>query len=401
MFAQVPLPEYENHVDHAGLIRNWNNISFSRGEEIYQLRCASCHGTVEQEGSMPTSLRFASGEFKHGSDPYAMYNTLTHGYGMMNPQRWMVPQQKYAVIYYIRKKFLEPHNASQRFDVTDEYLAGLPSGDTFGPKPVLAKPWTKMDYGPSWFNTVEVSKDGSNIAQKGIAIRLDDGPGGIESGKYWMMYDHDTMRLAAAWSGSFIDFNGIHFNGVHGRHPRLTGEIHFKNPAGPGWANPENSGFDDTRLVGRDGKHYGPLDRKWAQYKGMYQFGKQSILKYTVDDAAILESPSLSFVEDRPVFVRTLNFGPHQRDIILQLAETDDSFTAELSENAVSLLPSPLKASRPAADAGLRFDGANFGQVDAAGFDWDEQDFTIRGQNQNGRRRYACLAHERSGGLVA
>ncbi len=76
-----------------------------------------------------------------------------------------------------------------------------------------------MDYGPSLNNTIEVSRDGSNIAQKGIAIRLDDGPGGVESGKYWMMYDHDTLRMAGAWTGSFIDYNGIHFNGVHGRHP--------------------------------------------------------------------------------------------------------------------------------------------------------------------------------------
>ena len=217
LFTQIPLPEYEQRVDHAGLIHDWNNIAFSRGEEIYRLRCASCHGTLEAEGSMPTSLRFASGKFKHGNDPFTMYHTLTHGFGMMNAQRWMVPQQKYAVIYYLRKQFIEPHNPSQLFEVTEDYLAGLPAGDTRGPKPELPRPWTKMDYGPSWFNTIEVSDDSSNIAQKGITMRLDNGPGGVESGKYWLMYDHDTMRVAAAWSDGFIDFNGIHFNGVHGR----------------------------------------------------------------------------------------------------------------------------------------------------------------------------------------
>ena len=54
--------------------------------------CANCHGTKEQPGSMPTSLRFAEGKFKNGADPFRMYQTLTHGFGMMTPQTWMVPR---------------------------------------------------------------------------------------------------------------------------------------------------------------------------------------------------------------------------------------------------------------------------------------------------------------------
>ena len=329
---------------------------------------------------MPTSLRFASGAFKHGSDPLTMYNTLTHGYGMMNAQRWMVPQQKYAVIYYLRKQFIEPHNPSQLFEVTEDYLAGLPAGDTRGPKPELPRPWTKMDYGPSWFNTIEVSNDGSNISQKGITIRLDDGPGGLESGNYWLMYDHDTMRVAAAWSGAFIDFNGIHFNGVHNQHPKITGEIHFENPVGPGWANPKNGSFKDERLVGRDGKYYGPLDPKWTQYQGMYRFGNQSILKYTVADTEILESPNLRFVDDQPVFVRTLNLAPHDRELVLQLAHTEASYVfKEFSDHATGLLPAPSGGETGLANMneGVAFDGSNFAQTDASDFNFQTQDYSI------------------------
>ena len=204
LVALAPLPEYESRVDHAGLIRSLNEDSLDadllkRGAETYRLRCASCHGTVAEEGSMPTSLRFATGKFKNGNDPYTMYQTLTHGFGMMNPQRWMVPQQKYEVIHYIRENFLKPNNKTQYFDLDEKYLAELPTGDTRGPKPVVSQPWTTMDYGPSLINTIEVSNDGSNIAQKGIAVRLDDGPGGVESGSHWMMYEHDTMRVAGAW----------------------------------------------------------------------------------------------------------------------------------------------------------------------------------------------------------
>jgi len=324
--VNVPLPEYESRIDHRTLISELNNRSFRRGEEIFKLRCASCHGTLEEEGSMPTSLRFASrgnsgGKFKHGNDPHTMYRTLTHGFGMMNAQRWMVPRQKYDVIHYVREQFLKPHNTTQYFDVTEKYLAGLPTGDTLGPEPVVSKPWSEMDYGPSMSGTIEVSRDGSNIAQKGIAIRLDDGPGGVESGKYWAMYEHDTMRLAAAWSENFINYEGIHFNGMHGRHPKITGLVEIENQVGPGWGRPVDQSFaDDQRVVGRDGRRYGPLPKDWSKFKGMYRFGKQTILEYTVGDTRILESPGLTFVDGRPVYLRHFNVAARDTELTLQIA---------------------------------------------------------------------------------
>ena len=73
---------YEADIDHAGFIADWNNrkqsrAALKRGEAIYGRVCANCHGTLEAPGSLPTALRFAEGTFKHGSDPHAMYRTLT------------------------------------------------------------------------------------------------------------------------------------------------------------------------------------------------------------------------------------------------------------------------------------------------------------------------------------
>ncbi len=137
LFAPPPLPAYELDLDHAGLIRSLNGQSFKRGEAIYVRVCANCHGTHDQVGTMPTSLRFAEGKFKNGSDPIRMYQTLTHGFAMMTPQTWMAPEQKYDVIHYIREAYLKPHNAGQYTKVDDEYLsAGLLQGEeSRGPKP--------------------------------------------------------------------------------------------------------------------------------------------------------------------------------------------------------------------------------------------------------------------------
>ncbi|MGB2498750.1 MAG: DUF6797 domain-containing protein [Mariniblastus sp.] len=388
--ALAPLPEYEERIDHAGLLTSLDASSFARGQETYRLRCASCHGTVDEEGSMPTSLRFATGKFKHGSQPFTMYNTLTHGFGMMNPQRWMVPQQKYEVIHFIREHFLKDHNPSEYFEITDDYLASLPAGNTRGPKPVVSTPWTLMDYGPSLNNTIEVSKDGSNIAQKGIAVRLDAGPGGVESGSHWMMYEHDTMRMAGAWSGKFIDWEGIHFNGTHGRHPKIAGELHVANPTGPGWANPDRSNrdsltqrFEDDRVVGRDGKHYGPLPSAWAKYLGMYRFGKQTILKYRVADTEILESPGLEFVGGQPIYQRRFEIGRRDRDLTIQIAKHKGPLKkGASSENIAVVFPEgnkgELDSPKNISSRGLVFDGNNFAEIQTAKqFELARQDYSI------------------------
>jgi hypothetical protein len=171
--------------------------------------------------------------------------------------------------------------------------------------------------------TLEVGDKG-NFAYKGIAMRLDSGPGGVSRGRHWMLFDHDTMRMAAAWTGEgFIDWNGINFNGRHAIHPRLAGQVRFANPVGPGWANPETGRFDDPRLRGRDGKPYGPLPRAWAQYRGLYHHGTQTILSYTVGDAKVLESPTYDTTPDgKVVYTRTLNVGKSSRDLLMRVAPT-------------------------------------------------------------------------------
>jgi putative heme-binding domain-containing protein len=324
--APPALPEYESRVDHAGFIAAFDRGSYERGQAIYVRVCANCHGTKDQPGSLPTSLRFASGQFKNGSDPFRMYQTLTRGYGMMTPQTWMVPAQKYDVIQYIREAYLKPYNPSQYATADRAYLEGLPKGDTRGPEPSEAEPWLAMDYGPSLTATYEISRDESNFAYKGIAVRLDGGAGGVARGRYFQVFDHDTLRDAAGWEGAgFIDWTGINFNGEHVVHPHVAGLVHFANPIGPGWADPETGRFDDPRPKGRDGRPYGPLPRPWAHYNGQYRHGDRVILSYSVGKAAVLESPGLERDKAGAIFTRTLNVGPSEHDLIMRVAPRDVS----------------------------------------------------------------------------
>ena len=322
----VPLPDYERSLDHAGMISGFGRPAFERGEVIYRRVCGNCHGTKDHAGSLPTAPRFASAILKNGSDPYRMYRTLTDGYGQMAPQTWMVPRQKYDLIHYIREAYFRADNPSQYFPIDQAYLDRLPTGRSRGPAPTSIEPWSAMDYGPSLAATIEIGSDGSNFAYKGIAVRLDPGPGGIARGHAWVVYDHDTMRLAAAWTGQgFIDWKGINFDGQHQVHPRLIGQIHVSTVNGPGWANPRDGSFTDLRIRGRDGCFYGPLPGTWAHFQGLYHHGNQVILKYRVGTVEILEMPGLETNPahpENPIFIRTLEIGPSPDALTIRVADT-------------------------------------------------------------------------------
>jgi putative heme-binding domain-containing protein len=415
------VPEYESHLDHAGLIGDWNDEALERGKATYQRVCANCHGTKDQPGSLPTSLRFAEGKFKNGSDPLSMYRTLTHGFGLMAPQSWMVPSQKYDVIHYIRETYIKPKNMTEFVPVDSAYLAQLPKGDTRGPEPSKIEPWSAMDYGPSLTHTFEVPGPDNDLAYKGIAVRLDPGAGGVSRGRHWMMFDIDTLRVAAAWNGgnsdmNFIDWQGIQFNGAHGVHPRLVGQVAFANSSGPGWANPLRNDFvDDQRVVGRDGKRYGPLPREWGRFIGQYCQGQQVVFAYTIGSTEILELPGLLTQDEQLLgrsqfrqsdqslivsgdlrkvasnevaaremfFTRTFNIGPRERELVLQVAEhpaSDAQPSAfDPADPSVVRFASPSSATEAAHQRQrIVFDGNTYLEIpNENDFDLTTQDFSI------------------------
>jgi putative heme-binding domain-containing protein len=347
LYALPPIPEYEAHLDHRGLIAGLGQENYRRGELIYKRVCANCHGTHDRPGSLPTSLKFASGKFKNGSDPYALYQTLTRGFGMMVPQSWMVPQQKYDVVHYLREAYLKPHNPSQYARVDEAYLTRLPKGDTRGPAPSNLEPWVAMDYGPSLINTYEIGHNGKNFAFKGIAVRVDPGPGGVSRGRDWMVFDHDTLRMAAAWSARpnskdmpFIDWQGIHFDGQHQVHPHVVGDVALSNSNEPGWADPATDRFEDPRPKARDGRPYGPLPRAWAHYRGLYAFGQQTVISYTVGETEILELPARATAPagnaPSPIFARMFHIGPRAKKLKLMVATHRDR-EATVTRNQVPI----------------------------------------------------------------
>lgn len=321
--------ELSDRVDHAGIIRSWDDETLVKGKRVYDAICITCHGDLEKEGTLPTSRKFWEAEFKNGRDPYRLFQTLGTGYEQMPAFPFLSVQQRYDVIHYIREALVKPTNRSQYFEVTESYLSALPKGVSLtgsiteemkeyakGPK------YLRMNFGPMLDWTYQVGPD--NIAYKAIAVRLDPGPGGVSRGRAWQIYDHDTMRLAAGWSGTeFIDWKGIALDQSHGTHASIAGDVAFVNPVGPGWAHPETGSWEDPRFLGRDGKPYGPLPRDWVKFKGQYLHGEKVVIRYSVGDTEVLELPGMELSDANVLYTRTFNIERSSHALKVRLAPDD------------------------------------------------------------------------------
>ena len=326
--------------DHAREIVDLDHFALERGKMMYESLCITCHGNQHKDGSLPTALKFHSGEFRNGSDPWSMFQTLDKGYGQMIAQPQYSIKDKYALIHYIREGLVKPNNPKQYFDVTREYLASLPLKlssfkETVVKQPVSGfKPYEVMDFGPTLFWTYQVNKGKSpsewNIAQKGIAVRLDKGSGGVSKGKSWLIYDEDTMRVAAAYEGEFVDWRGIAFDGSHGTHTSIKGNVSLITPDQPAWRNPTSGDWLDQRIIGRDGRRFGPLPRTWVQYLGLFQNGDQAVIHYRVGDREIHELPGYIEYGKGSVYTRTLCIGSGKDDLVSRLAPESSGLSFHL-----------------------------------------------------------------------
>ncbi len=372
LLAESDLPDYEHRLDHAGLIADSSRGSYDKGMVIYRTTCYSCHGDVGHPGSIPTSRKFWRETFKNGSDPFAQYQTLTRGFGLMPPQVRLTPREKYDVLHFIRTKFTKGHNPDQYFDITDDWLGSLPGGDTLGPDPQPYRPWAEMDYGDFLIRTYELANSDDpprgisggpsplpnedfrdvNFAYKGIAIRLNEGEGGVAAGNAFVLFDHDLLRFTGFWTGEgFIDYQDILLNDRHNIFPRTVGTIEFENPITPGWANPETGDFEDPRFVAVDGRPFGPLPKAWAHYKGLYHHGNRVVLKYIAADAEVLESYDLESEGASPVISRTLNITAASTSLRMRIAPADVAVhlvgadVGLVKENGFNVLTVPANTS--------------------------------------------------------
>ncbi len=163
--------------------------------------------------------------------------------------------------------------------------------------------WAETDIGQFLCATVDTP---GLRTFKGIAIKVGDNDEGT------VCFDTDLMRMSTAWTGGFVKLDARRYGLIAA--PKPDGEIQFTGPKGPGWA--KDGKFNDPRA-----NRYGPLPKDWAHFKGMYVHGRRVVLKYTVGGVEVLESPWLTKVDGKAVFIRSFEVAPASQQLHVKLLE--------------------------------------------------------------------------------
>ena len=144
---------------------------------------------------------------------------------------------------------------------------------------------------------ISASFPAKNTAMKGLAIRV---PGVADAN---MLFDTDLCRMAAGWTGGYINTRGVTFDGSHGGHPSIVGKQSFGTAVVPGVSL--TGVFTDARK-----EPFGPTDASVVRWDGLHVAGDRVQLNYTVAGSiAIHEQPSARPAGGQTAYVRTFQIG--------------------------------------------------------------------------------------------
>ena len=225
--------------------------------------------------------------------------------------------------------------------------------------------WEKMDYGPFLSASFTSSPNGqfrnddghwsnTDVTPRGIAIKLDD------KWNAGVIFDCDAMRISAGWIGGPLRLKGVPYGGEHGPVPSLSVAPLFQTPYGPGWADKTGSFKEPRADTIAPLPPPGRLPDDWAKYKGLYRYGDQVVLYYSVGKCAVLESPSLETHADAKAIARTFRLNSTTVPLSLMIAEIKDA-TGQVA--ATSAILGDLNIALVGAPAGAKLVATTEGQI--------------------------------------
>ena len=168
---------------------------------------------------------------------------------------------------------------------------------------------------------ISASFPAKNTAMKGLALRL---PGVADAN---MLFDTDLCRMAAGWTGGYINTRGVTFDGSHGGHPSIVGKQSFGTAVVPGVSL--TGMFTDARK-----EPFGPTDASAVRWDGLHVAGDRVQLNYTVAGSiAIHEQPSARQAAGQTVYVRTFQIGGGKKSgLFARKTKTDTTFSILLAD---------------------------------------------------------------------
>ncbi|NIJ54782.1 DUF6797 domain-containing protein [Dyadobacter arcticus] len=164
-----------------------------------------------------------------------------------------------------------------------------------------------------------------NQAARTLALQLGDSA--------YACFDTDLLRWSVAWTGKFLpmvlmaQISYKNFFNKNNGIAKLTGEA--KIATGP------YAGWTVGKPIFRDGKT--TLDQTWkalpaeqARWSGVYVYGNQAILSYSVGDSKIFELPGIAKFEGQVAFTRTIRAEHIASDLYMTVAEISNGTSSEV-----------------------------------------------------------------------
>lgn len=287
-----------NTVDHAGILQELGEENLKNGEQIYNTLCINCHGGDGVTPTLPVARAFGKGELKFGVDPFSMFKTLTNGAGMMGPQTWMTPQERYDVIHYIREKFMRPMHPKFE-EIHDGYLEELPTVEAAPEDEEIGE----RNFGPALAS--QLGRDISSV----LTVKL--------GSQHTISYNLHSMDQAGVWRGGFLNLKATqHFRERGGGVAEVEGE-----PI-PGlqiwkWAHDGTFDYPTEDLLPR-----GPIPSDWMEYRGHYLYNNRVVLSYAINGRDIVELPGKA--RGFGAIEQTLRVAPGEQELKLAVGQLPD-----------------------------------------------------------------------------
>ncbi|QRR04013.1 c-type cytochrome [Dyadobacter sandarakinus] len=163
----------------------------------------------------------------------------------------------------------------------------------------------------------------SNIAARTLALQLGDSA--------YVCFDTDLLRWSVAWTGKFLPMVQMaqisyrDFFNKNNQVTTVTGSPRIATGSYAGWSVEAPAFSDENRQPS-----WQPMPAEQGRWKGLYVFGKQAILQYTVGKSEISELPGAARFGSETAFTRTMQVGAGGTDLYFTAADVPNASGSEI-----------------------------------------------------------------------
>jgi mono/diheme cytochrome c family protein len=167
-----------------------------------------------------------------------------------------------------------------------------------------------------------------NMAARTLALQLGDDA--------YVCFDTDLLRWSVAWTGKFLPMALMaqvsykDFFNKNNKIASLTGDAKMATGLYPGWTLDKPFSGNSTEKNAERQPTWAPMPAELGRWKGVYVYGNQAVLNYSVGAADVAELPGNAKFEDQVAFTRAFQIGNVTKEIFLTAAEVRNAAGGEV-----------------------------------------------------------------------